>query len=227
MATMTGGDDATAVLRHVALSVPSRRRILRVLSEAGRPLDAGEVAAAAGLHVTTVRGHLDVLQEAGLVRWAVEPVSGPGRPPRLFAVAGEDDTEEGHRTLAALLAGVVAEDPVEGPERAERAGRRWAERELPPSERLTAEEATRGVTVLFDRLGFAPRLAARDGDWHVDLYACPFRAVAREHPEVVCRMHLGLLRGALERLGARDAAQAAGLRPFVGPELCVADVPVP
>jgi predicted ArsR family transcriptional regulator len=49
---------------------------------------------------------------------------------------------------------------------------------------------------------------------------CPFLEVAEEHEDVVCAMHLGLMRGVLERreapLGVRD------LEPLVAPGLCLA-----
>jgi hypothetical protein len=48
--------------------------------------------------------------------------------------------------------------------------------------------------------------------------------VAREHPQVVCAVHAGLLQGALSRLSVPDA-QRAGIRPFVAPDLCIADLP--
>ncbi len=60
-----------------------------------------------------------------------------------------------------------------------------------------------------------------NGGPQISLHACPFRAVAREHPDVVCAIHLGLLRGSLERLGARVSSR---LRPFVEPDLCVAEI---
>lgn len=79
---------------------------------------------------------------------------------------------------------------------------------------------------LFDWLGFAPRLVDDAAQRHLELDACPFRDLARAYPHIVCTVHLGLLRGALSRLRV-PAAEQAGLRPFVEPELCIADVPIP
>jgi predicted ArsR family transcriptional regulator len=76
------------------------------------------------------------------------------------------------------------------------------------------------VTEVFAELGFDPEPAADRRE--VLLRGCPFRAVAREHPRVVCAVHLGLLRGLLERLGGATAG--ADLQPFVEPEMCVARV---
>ena len=49
---------------------------------------------------------------------------------------------------------------------------------------------------------------------------CPFLELAREHQDVICPIHLGLMRGALAELGART--RATKLEPFVRPDLCVA-----
>jgi predicted ArsR family transcriptional regulator len=52
------------------------------------------------------------------------------------------------------------------------------------------------------------------------LHACPFHALAIEHPDIVCAVHLGLLKQTLANLSA--AVQAAELQPFVTPHLCIA-----
>jgi predicted ArsR family transcriptional regulator len=87
---------------------------------------------------------------------------------------------------------------------------------------LTAEEAVAQVSGLFAEFGFEPELARGSQDLQIRLHACPFRAVAKEHPEVVCSMHLGLLRGALAEL--RAPTTASSLRPFVEPHLCVVHI---
>ncbi|MFI8092770.1 helix-turn-helix transcriptional regulator [Streptomyces sp. NPDC086080] len=52
------------------------------------------------------------------------------------------------------------------------------------------------------------------------LHHCPFREVAQRRPDIVCAIHLGLMRGTVETLRAPLAA--ASLEPFVTPHLCVA-----
>ena len=91
---------------------------------------------------------------------------------------------------------------------------------------MSWEEGTRRISDLFERIGFAPRLVDDTAERHLELDACPFRDLARAYPEIVCRAHLGLLRGSLDRLGV-PGVEEADLRPFVEPELCVADVPTP
>jgi predicted ArsR family transcriptional regulator len=150
-----------------------------------------------------------------------------GRPRLLYAPASVGDTrtpeQTGYQSLATVLAAHWAETPAERAQRAERAG--WAvarEQGFTPrsSPRLTVEESAAQVSGLFAELGFEPELTREGQNLQIRLHACPFRAVASKHPEVVCSMHLGLLRGALTELGA--PATASSLRPFVEPHLCVA-----
>jgi predicted ArsR family transcriptional regulator len=91
----------------------------------------------------------------------------------------------------------------------------------PREDVLALKDAAGRVSRLFAEMGFAPELSATDTGRQLELHACPFRAVAREYPEVVCSIHVGLLRGSLARLGVRAEIS---LQPFVGPELCVAQL---
>ena len=221
---------STEGAQHVALAVVSRRRLLEVLQFSDEPLDAAALAQAVGLHVTTARFHLDVLERAGLIRRTVERGGQPGRPRQLYSVVAVPEASEGHRQLARVLASALAAEPDTGPRWAEQAGRRWATDQLPvPRDSragLSWEDGMRQVGELFARLGFSPRVMDSDRQRHLELHACPFRDLARTYPHIVCTAHLGLLRGALDQLRLPIAEQAE-LRPFVEPDLCIADVPLP
>jgi len=146
---------------HGALAVASRVRLLDALRASQRPLDARELAAECGLHVSTVRFHLDVLSEAGLVRSHSEsPPRTRGRPRLLYGPASVGDTgtpkQTGYQVLATILATYWAETPAERTQRAEQAG--WAvAREQGftpcPSPSLTAEESVTQVSGLFAEFG--------------------------------------------------------------------------
>jgi predicted ArsR family transcriptional regulator len=214
--------------RHVALAAPSRRRLLNALRTAAQPMDVMALAAAVGLHVTTARGHLALLERAGLVRRAQDASGGPGRPRQLYILEAEaQPVDDGHRQLADLLAGVLAADRESGHERAEEAGRRWAETQVPGGRRLSWDDAVGEVLQLFAVLGFAPRPTDVAGRRRIDLVDCPFRDVARAYPGIVCAVHRGLLRESLARLGQEVVAADATLQPFVEPELCVVGIPFP
>jgi predicted ArsR family transcriptional regulator len=220
---------------HSALASPTRRRLLELLSAGGRARDAHDLAAEVGLHLTTVRFHLEVLRRAGLLARRQSPRAGAGRPRAAYypvSRPGGDGGRDGgaaYEQLASLLAAHLADTAEARTARSQQAGVAWAERLVPAAARAVprsavgpdAEEAARAVSGLFDDLGFDPELTAVAGEWQIGLHACPFRTVARQHPEVVCALHLGLLRGSLARLGA---ATVSRLLPFVEPELCVAAV---
>jgi predicted ArsR family transcriptional regulator len=194
---------------HAALASASRRQVLNALLASSEPLDAAAVAERLGQHVTTARFHLDQLAAAGLVQRRVGAEKRRGRPRLLYAPAGVVRDEDAREQLIQVLAAALArEDDAESD--ASRAGRRWAETfELPDQ-----DDPVPGLVEVFERLGFEPETDA-DAD-SIRLRACPFRDAAREHPEVVCAVHRGLI----EQLLAGTAPDAR-LIPFVEPELCV------
>lgn len=212
----------SALRTHKALGDVSRFRILEELRSRG-PLDSRQLGEAVGLHPNTVRSHADKLIEAGLVRSST--LSGTrGRPRVMYeaAVDAEPVQQSGYRFLAQILAGSLAS--LEEPKIvAESAGRAWGSylAEKPePFAKVSAEEATAKVVDFFKELGFMPEAAADSTGRKILLHRCPFREVAQTNQEVVCTVHLGMLRGALAELGA--PLEATHLEPFVEPTLCVA-----
>ncbi|MGN8245884.1 helix-turn-helix transcriptional regulator [Cellulomonas soli] len=75
------------------------------------------------------------------------------------------------------------------------------------------------VDAHLDRLGFDPTLDLEQNSMDFHLWRCPFLDLARERSEVVCSVHLGLVRGVLEATGG--PVVATDLQPFVGPHHCV------
>lgn len=212
---------------HGALAVASRLRLLDAVRASEHPLDVRELAAACGLHVTTVRFHLDVLIDAGLVTSRTGQSGTRGRPRRLYLPAGRAVAaggSSGYELLSGILAAHWVGDRDERARRAERAGWEWAGQGEPGPAiaAATLAEAAVHVNAVFAELGFDPDLA-RDGDsLEIRLHACPFRAVAATHPEVICSVHLGLLRRTLADIDAPPAA--VSLQPFVQPHLCLAQI---
>ncbi|MEO5745130.1 MAG: ArsR family transcriptional regulator [Terracoccus sp.] len=208
---------------HHALASPARRRLLELLRDADAARDVHELGEVVGLHPSTVRFHLETLRQAGLVARREQRATGAGRP-RTAYVAIREHAEAGYEGLARMLAVDVAQTARDEARRAESIGERWAQQVIPlpgPPGSMATDDAAAQVTSIFDRLGFEPELRAIEGRQQISLHACPFRSVAREQPDVVCAIHLGLLRGGLERLGSHASGW---LHPFVEPDLCVAEV---
>ncbi|MEO8528237.1 MAG: helix-turn-helix domain-containing protein, partial [Pseudolysinimonas sp.] len=194
---------------HAALASSSRRQVLDALRASPQPLDASAVAVELGLHVTTARFHLDQLTAAGLVQRRGEAKKHRGRPRVLYAPAGPIREEDAREQLIQVLTATLArnDDPEAD---ASGAGRRWAETFESPD----PKNPVPGLLAVLERLGFDP-VADTVAD-AIKLHACPFREAAREHPEVVCAVHRGLVERLLDGVAPR-----ARLIPFVEPELCV------
>ena len=216
---------------HKALGDISRFRILEELRGQG-PLDSRELGRLVGLHPNTVRSHADQLVEAGLVRTVTASASGRGRPRVLYEAMADSapPAQGGYRLLAQILASYLAstDQPQKGAEGAGRAWGRYLTETAQPFAEISASEATEKIVVLFTELGFMPEAVEEANETKVLLHRCPFREVAESNQEVVCSVHLGMLRGALAEMGA--PMEAVGLEPFVEPTLCVAhlrDLPRP
>lgn len=209
---------------HRALAGASRVRVLEHLRASAVALTAADIAQQVGLHANTVRLHLDQLADAGLVTRAVEARTTPGRPRVLFAaVVPEAEPSDGYRELAGLLAGQLESTSPKPADDAARAGRAWGRTLTERRDRTDRAAAAGHLVRLMDRLGFAPSTGLGD---LIELHRCPFRQVAEEHSAVVCGVHLGLMQGALENLGA--PLRATRLAPFVTPDLCLAHLtPIP
>jgi predicted ArsR family transcriptional regulator len=207
----------------------SRARVLDLLRVAGGPLSVQEVAARSGLHVNTARFHLDGLVDAGLAERAIEGRGQPGRPRAMYQAdaAGDQVGRRSYQLLAQMLTSLVADVVPRTEHAAVEAGRAWggylAERPA-PSQRVDAADGIRRLSAVLASAGFAPGVVADLADPVIPLRHCPFREIAREHPEVVCSLHLGLMQGVLTEVRAPVVADR--LDPFVEPSLCLAHLKV-
>jgi len=210
---------------HRALSDPSRVQILKVVQEAETPLDARELGTRVGLHVNTVRSHLRVLAEAGLVSARREARTRPGRPRVLYEATAEPLDERAlasYRLLAQILASSLAGSERDPSARAEEAGRVWGAhliRKPPPFTSTSREETIDEVVRLHEQYGFKPELRRAKSGQEIVLKRCPFQEVATTYQSVICPVHLGLIKGALAELGT--GVEADWLQPFAEPGACV------
>lgn len=239
---MEKGSDSTGV---AVLSSPVRRRIvdhlasLPVQSSDGGPTryegcSAAQLAELLGLHVTTVRFHLDQLVKVGLLSTSARRGDGAGRPRKMYGLAQRrvepPSSNESYMALAELLAESFTSD-AQRPRTPEEAGAKWAHEHIeadPDAEPATTPGRWLArIGQLIDALeewGYTPDVATRQGGRSVEvtLVDCPFLALASTHPDVVCGIHRGLIRGTLEQLGEGQAE--VSLEPFVGPSTCLAHI---
>jgi predicted ArsR family transcriptional regulator len=238
-ATRRGPTPARTGGTATALSA-QRAKVLEALQERGEPVTAARLAHDLDLHTNTVREHLDDLADRELAVRSRAAAAGRGRPAWTYRAAPlteHDPRVREYAGLAIALAGHIARtshDPVAD---ALAAGNTWG-RELigvdartegepvhpdavPGSahpRRTTVSEvgARRRVMELLGDLGFDP---VSDRQVHsLALRRCPLLDAAQRHPQVVCGVHLGVVRGALEVLGADT--RHTDLKPFAEPGAC-------
>lgn len=198
---------------------PAQAVVVDAVGSGAGPLSLGEVATACGLHENTVREHLRTLLAHGVVtRTRAEP-EGRGRPGWRYAVADEGTVSGAeYAALAAALAGYIERTSSTPHVDAITAGEAWGhdlagDRPLTDSSPLSARQYV--VDLLAD-VGFAPEPDEQVRE--VRLTRCPLLDTARRHPDVVCHVHLGLVRGALAEHGA--PTREVRLLPFSEPGAC-------
>lgn len=194
--------------------------VLASLEEHDGPLTVVALAERLGQHPNTLREHLDALVAAGLAERSRAVASGRGRPAWLYAAvpASEDGSRE-YAGLATALAMQLAHTSENPRAEAAAAGQAWGAR-LAGATRPrpgTSAAIRRGVVDVLDELGFAPEADSRTTT--VRLPRCPLLEAAREQPEVVCSVHLGIVRGAMSTWGAE--ADGIQLVPFAEPGACL------
>jgi predicted ArsR family transcriptional regulator len=187
-----------------------RQMILEALRSAHDGLDTNQLAERLDLHPNTIRWHLGVLTDAGLVQATPEARGGRGRPSIVHRLTGEGfgRGRDEYRLLATMLTDVVAADR-DGEARAYEAGVRWGRH-------LRQGEPEADIAELLDQEGFA---AEQHGD-KVEMRRCPFYALAEDSPQVICTLHHGIIDGALAEAGSGQSVER--LDPFVEPGLCIA-----
>jgi predicted ArsR family transcriptional regulator len=208
-----------------------REEVLAVIQRAARPTGVAEVAEQVGVHANTARFHLEALVAEGVIDRVTDAPSGRGRP-RISYRARPGLARGGtrrYRLLAEILLSHLAacDEPAAD---AEKAGRAWGAHLVArpaPGHTVDAEEAVQRLTAMLDELDFAPEpVVDRPGaNRHpapdrIRLRHCPFLELAEPHRDLVCRLHLGLMQGALEGLDA--PIMATDLRPFAEPAACLA-----
>jgi predicted ArsR family transcriptional regulator len=205
---------------HRALADERRRQIVVELQENPEGLDAQELARRLELHPNTIRWHLAVLADAGIVDSHAGERTTPGRPRIVFTIregSGADE-HESYRLLATILTGTLSQ-LEDGRARAEEAGRAWGRylvKAPPPHVETSDEQATQEIGDLLDEHGFRPEVR----ESRICMRHCPFRELAETAPGIVCSVHLGLISGALAEL--RSGIEVERLDAFAESDLCIA-----
>lgn len=203
----------------------SRGQVLDVLRSTSGTVGVREIAGRTGLHSNTVRFHLDTLVGEGLAERSTEGLGRPGRPRAIYKASARRTTADrrSYQLLAHMLTGLAAQALERPAQAAVDAGDAWGRYLVntpSPAQRVNAEESISRLSRVLDDAGFAPGPVESESAPVIPLRHCPFVEIAEEHQDIVCSLHLGLMRGALKEV--RAPLRVDRLEPFVAPSLCLA-----
>jgi predicted ArsR family transcriptional regulator len=225
---------------------PARRQqVLTAIQQAPEPPGVAEIAARVGIHLNTARFHLANLEADGIIERLLGEASGPGRPPVTYrSRRGQalGDVRRYQVLAEVLLSHLAATGDAPA---AEHAGEAWGAHLVnrpAPHHAVDYNEAVRLLIQLLAELDFAPEYLtetpptlpdtgptatstdtaadSESGPAGIRLRHCPFLELADPHRNLVCAMHLGLMRGALSELNA--PVTVTDLQPFAEPAACLA-----
>jgi predicted ArsR family transcriptional regulator len=191
-----------------ALDEPLRARLYGLVCDAARPVRRDEMADAAGIGLSLAAYHLDELARKELLAVSFARPSGrggpgAGRPAKLYQRADREliacVPPRDYELLAAVLVRscaspeIAAAVDVAARDLGRSIGSEWGD---------GAEDVTNAVVGALQDRGYEP---CETGAGTVRLRNCPFRRVAVENPDIVCRVNLSLVAGLLEGLGHERA----------------------
>ncbi|MFJ6070866.1 helix-turn-helix transcriptional regulator [Streptomyces sp. NPDC093065] len=203
----------------------SRGHVLDILRSASGTVGVREIAEQTGLHANTVRFHLDTLVGEGLAERSNEALGRPGRPRAVYCATATRTPADrrSYQLLAHMLTGLAAESLEHPAQAAATTGEAWGRylADTPsPAQHVTAEESVIRLSRVLEDAGFAPGPVDGGTAPVIPLRHCPFLELAEGHRDIVCSLHLGIMRGALKEV--RAPLRVDRLEPFVAPSLCVA-----
>lgn len=186
------------------LDQPTAARLFSLLVSSRRRLTTTELAARARVHPNSARLHLGRLADAGLVQRA-SASSGTGRPHYEWSVAPgalvDGESPVAYRELAGWLGEALIARGV-GPHEVEAAGVAIGRAEAPVDGARSSAEV---LETALAAMGFRPSRERRGTRTTFTLGNCPYRAVAKAQPGIVCVLHRGIAKGLLDAIepGAR------------------------
>lgn len=194
---------------------PTRESVLRDIERATDGLTIAEISQHLSLHENTVRMHLTALHRDGFVQRTRDEPQDRGRPAWRWHRLRRKSSA--YVSLVAALATQLRAESPNPTESATQAGIAWgrtlaAERNVQHT--AGSDTAVALVTEILRAEGFAPN----PREHTIELKQCPLIEAAGAHPDIVCAVHLGMVQGALEHLGAKDTGST--LTPLTSPGTC-------
>lgn len=184
-----------------ALGDNTRYAIYLELARSPKPLSTADVADSLGLHLNTVRPHLERMRDVGLLEARPDTRGAVGRPQKLYQLASDAPGLGLEPSVYPLLSAMLLQVAVDSGadvetvvEAGRHAGSTLAHRGGAP---LGCVDMT---TAMLEELGFDPASVTEGQLTTVAFGHCPFAELAEAQPQVVCGLHRGMLEGFVDEL---------------------------
>ncbi|MFV2039865.1 MAG: helix-turn-helix transcriptional regulator [Acidimicrobiales bacterium] len=188
-----------------ALGDNTRYAIYLELARAPSPLATSDIATMLGLHVNTVRPHLERMRDVGLLEVHTASTGGVGRPQHRYALVADAPAVGLEPPLFPKLARMLlnlASEVGAGSGDACAAGRGQGRHD---ARGYAGTDTTLALLTELDKLGFDPQLVVEDDRIVVGFAHCPFSELAESNPGLVCGLHRGMIEGFVAELGQCEA----------------------
>lgn len=194
-----------------------QRRILEELHERPTGLTVREIAGSLELHPNTIRGHMEVLKDLGLVNMITRPSNGPGRPSSVYMAQSALPGRPTAHLAGLVRVAVASMEPEPTAEKARELGRRWAESMFEYGAVPAGADVVETTTALMAEMGFAPVTEGAT----MRLFRCPLIAPDGTIPRVVCEVHSGMIDAITERTADPQGRQLLSVvHPMDAPGSC-------
>ncbi len=228
MSSTPESDDLDTRLRSLAaLGDPLRRALYRYVIAQREPVSREQAAASTGLALHVAKFHLDKLAANGLLdveyrRPHGRTGPGAGRPTKLYRRSEREIVISlparrydiaGQVMAQAITIAATSDAPLadELRQAARDVGRRLGrEVQRVAGTRDSEESATEVAREILVANGFEPRI---EGDL-ITLANCPFDSLAKDFPELICKMNLDLIEALVQSAGSSPLV--ADLNPVPG-----------
>lgn len=216
------GPPALDVLK--ALGDNTRYAIYLELARSPLPLATAEIADILGLHVNTVRPHLERMRDVGLLRVDTETRGSVGRPQHRYTLAADAPglglEPSPWPMMARTLLDAASSGGLEGDDLAD-AGRRQGAADA--ARWPEGADCLDALVVEQAKLGFDPETIDHEEGATMAFAHCPFRELAETHPQLVCSLHNGMVEGFV---AAWEGSAVARFHPLVDRTPCQVELVV-
>ncbi len=213
------GVDRLDVLK--ALGDNTRYAIYLELARAPSPRATSEIAETLGLHVNTVRPHLERMREVGLLDVHTASTGGVGRPQHRYALRSDAPALGLEPPLFPMLARMLLRLSVAAGADGDDAREAGVTQGRDDASGYDVDDAAVALFAELDRLGFDPEVVVENETVTIGFSHCPFSQLAESDPDVVCGLHRGMVEGFVDEIGG---CRVQSFRTLVDRNACQVDL---